>query len=162
MSSTIIEKLYKKEPRFPKQYEYLFTAFSRKGGGSDEERKNKSKVFRNDYEFYMYAFFTGIRHKHRITNRSIVISKRKVWNIQNWQPQKLRDYMMSCVLVEAKIPLREYDFMNEKKLNEKSVELKDIIEEYTHGGLSIIDGRYEEDRHYFNETFAFTNFVFEK
>ena len=32
--------------------------------------------------------------------------------------------------------------------------------EYVYNGLSVIDGRYKEDKEFFIETFAFTEFVF--
>lgn len=161
--NSIVTAFLKKEPRFPKEFEYLFYKFCRKGGGSEDERLDKAKVFRNNYELYMYAFFLGLKRNLSIkfANRPKQISKENVWNIENWKPRELRDHLVACVLAEANTPLREYDLMNESEINSKSVELRLILEEYAYGGLSVIDGRYKEDKAFFIETFAFTEFVFE-
>ena len=160
---TIVSALLKKEPQFPSEFEYLFEKYCRKGGGSEEERLNKAMVFRNYYELYMYAFFLGIRKKKAIkwVNRNKQKSSTKVWNVENWKPKQLRDYLVCCVLAEANIPLRDYDLMEEKEIAVKSSELMAIIEEYTYGGLSVLDGRFKRDQKYFDETFAFTEYVFE-
>lgn len=163
---TIITAFLKKEPRFPKEYEYLFQRYCRKGGGSEGERLDKAKVFRNLYEFYMYAFFLGIRKKKRIEweKRTRDMSNTKVWNVEGWKPDgkiQLRDYLICCVIGEAGTPLREYDLMDEKGISNKSSELLKILEEYTHGGLSILDKAFNNDKNYFDELFAFTEYIFE-
>lgn len=163
---TIVTAFLKKEPRFPKEYEYLFEKYCRKGGGSEDERLNKAKVFRNYYELYMYAFFLGIRKKKPVpwVNKGRDKSDTKVWNVEGWQFQKrpqLRNYLICCVLAEDGTPLREYDFMDEKEIASKSSELLTILEEYTYGGLSILDKTFKNDKNYFDELFAFTEFVFE-
>lgn len=163
---TIITAFLKKEPRFPKEFEFLFEKYCRKGGGSEDERLDKAKVFRNLYELYMYAFFLGIRKKKPIqwVNRNRDMSGIKVWNIENWKPHKkaqLRDYLVCCVLAEDGTALREYDLMDEKTIANKSSELLTILEEYTYGGLSILNGAFKKDKNYFDETFAFTEYVFE-
>lgn len=161
--NTIITALFKKEPQFPSEFEYLFEKYCRKGGGSEEERLNKAMVFRNYYELYMYAFFLGIRKKKSIKwkNRNKDKSTTNAWNVENWKPKQLRDYLVCCVLGEANIPLREYDLMSEKEIANKSSQLMTIIEEYTYGGLSILDKTFQSDKNYFDETFAFTDYVFE-
>lgn len=161
--TSIVDAFLKKEPRFPSEFEYLFYKFCRKGGGSEDERLDKAKVFRNNYELYMYAFFVGLKKNLSIkfVNRSKQVSKENVWNIGNWKPRELRDHLVACVLAEANTPLREYDLMSEAEINTKSVELRLTLEEYVYGGLSIIDRQYKEDKSYFIETFAFTEFVFE-
>ena len=96
--TSIITALLKKEPRFPAEFEYLFYKFCRKGGGSEEERLDKAKIFRNNYELYMYAFFLGLKKSHAIkfVNRAKQVSKENVWNIGNWKPRELRDHF-SCL-----------------------------------------------------------------
>lgn len=156
--------LLKKEPRFPAKFEYLFESFCRKFGGSEEERLNKAKAFRTFYEFYMYAFFHGLRNEMRIKylDRGKELSKTNVSNIQMWKPIELRDYLITCAMAEENTPLMEYERMTEEEINQKSADLRLVIEEYVYGGLSLIEGQYKADKGYFNELFAFTEFVFEE
>lgn len=160
---TIITELLKKEPTFPKRYEYLFERYSRKWGGSEQERLDKAKVFAKNYEFYIYAFFLGLRKHKRIKfeQRGKERSDSNVMNVESWRPIELRDYLVACVLAEDGTPLRNYDLMTEEELSAKSSELREIIEEYVYGGLSIIEARFKEDKAYFDELFAFSEFVFE-
>lgn len=159
--NTIVEILIKKEPRFPEKYEHLFDRFCRKGGGSEEERLDKAKIFKNYYEFYMYAFFLGLRRSKQVDSEQVKMSKQNAWNIENWKPLELRDYLVACIIAEANIPLRDYDQMSEAEISDKSRSLRKILEDYTCGGLSIIDAQFKEDKQFFIETFAFTEFVFE-
>lgn len=159
--SKIVEKFKVKYPKFPKKYVYLFERYARKWGGSTEERIDKAKVFRNNYELYMYAFFLGVRKKRREEIRKGELSKENVMQIKDWKPTQLSDYLIACVLAEEGTPLREYDLMNDETIDDKSKVLQRIVEEYTKGGLMIIDEKYTEDKDYFSEDFAFTNFVFE-
>ena len=45
MEETIVYKLMIKEPKYAKRYEHLFERFSRKWGGSEQERRDRVKVF---------------------------------------------------------------------------------------------------------------------
>jgi len=157
----IVEVLIRKRPRFPEKYEHLFERFARKGGGSEEVRLEKAKIFRNYYELYIYAFFLGLRRSKQFNIEQVKMSKQNALTIEEWKPAELRDYLVACVLAEANIPLRDYDQMIESEIAEKSRELRKILEEYTCGGLSIIDDQFKEDKQFFIETFAFTEFVFE-
>lgn len=165
MLETIVEALYKKEPRYLEEYKYLFLKYCRKGAGDTEkDRLLKSKVFRTHYEFYMYAFFLGFRKrlKIKLLDRSKKISDGNVWNIANWKPENLRMYLIACVLAEINIPLIDYEYMGKDEIEKISSKLRDIIEEYAYGGFSIIDGCVKTTPDYFDEYFAFTDFVFEK
>lgn len=160
--ATIIEKLEIKEPRFHKKYQYLFEKYARKWGGSEEERLDRAKTFRNNYELYMYAFFLGVRQKSKVpfSNRSHDTSNQNVMNIKSWKPFELQKHLIACVIAEAGIPLREYDTMDEKAIDAKSTQLRGIVEEYANGGFSIIHEQFNEDKDFFTEMFAFSKFVF--
>lgn len=158
---TIVSKLMIKEPRFAERYEHLFERFSRKWGGSEQDRRDRVKVFAKNYELYMYAFFLGLRKHKSVKLESHERSKSNVMAIRDWKPEELRDYLVTCALAEDGTPFREYDFMTEADLDKKSSELRDIVEGYTNGGLAILEEEFKEDKVYFDKPFAFTEFVFE-
>jgi len=158
---TVIAKFKIKEPRFAERYEHLFARYSRKWGGSEQDRLDKVKVFAKNYELYMYAFFLGLKQKRSIPLGSSEKSKSNVMRIEDWQPKELRDYLVACTLVEDGTPFREYDFMTEKEIDQKSSELKEIVEAYTNGGFSILQEEFEGDKKALDEAFAFTGVVFE-
>lgn len=161
MEETIVSKLMIKEPRFAKRYEHLFERFSRKWGGSEQDRRDRVKVFANNYELYMYAFFLGLRSHKSIKLESHEKSSSNVMAIRDWKPKELRDYLVACTLAEDGTPFRDYDFMTEAEMDKKSLELKEIVEAYTNGGLTILEDEFKQDKAYFEKPFAFTEFVFE-
>lgn len=158
---TVIKKFKIKEPRFAERYEHLFARYSRKWGGSEQDRLDKVKVFAKNYELYMYAFFLGLKNKKAILLSSAEKSKSNVMRIEDWQPKELRDYLVACTLVEDGTPFRDYDFMPEKEMDQKSAELKEIVEGYANGGLSILQEKFEADKKSLDEPFAFTEIVFD-
>jgi hypothetical protein len=158
---TVITKFKIKEPRFAKQYEHLFARYSRKWGGSEQDRLDKVKVFAKNYELYIYAFFLGLKNERPIPLSSSEKSDSNVMRIEDWKPKELRDYLVACTLVQDGTPFRDYDFMTEEEINRKSTELKEIVEAYTNGGLSILQEEFEEDKKALDEPFAFTELVFE-
>lgn len=158
---TVITKFKIKEPRFAKQYEHLFARYSRKWGGSEQDRLDKVKVFAKNYELYIYAFFLGLKNEKSIPLTPSEKSDSNVMRIEDWKPKELRDYLVACTLVEDGTPFRDYDFMTEDEINRKSTELKEIVEAYTNGGLSILQEEFEEDKKALDEPFAFTELVFE-
>jgi len=158
---TVISKLLKKRPRYAEQYEHLFRHYSRKGGGSEQDRLDKVKVFAKNYELFIYAFFLGLRHDKKLTLPTEERSESNVLTIEEWKPNVLRDYLVACTLVADGTPFREYDFMEEKEAKKKAEELNQIVEAYTNGGLSILQEEFEEDKKALDEPFAFTELVFE-
>ena len=158
---TVITKFKIKEPRFAVRYEHLFARYSRKWGGSEQDRLDKVKVFAKNYELYMYAFFLGLKHDRSIPLESSEKSKSNVMRIEDWRPEALRNHLVACTLVKDGTPFRDYDFMTDDEINKKSTELKEIVEAYTNGGLSILQEEFEEDKKALDEPFAFTELVFE-
>lgn len=161
MEETIVHKLMIKEPKFAKKYEHLFERFSRKWGGSEQDRRDRVKVFAKNYELYIYAFFLGLRKHNSIKLESHEKSRSNVMAIRDWKPDALRDYLIACTLSEDGTAFRDYDFMTEDELNKKSLELRGIVEAYTNGGLAILEKEFKEDKAYFDTPFSFTEFVFE-
>lgn len=161
MEETILHKLMIKEPKFAKKYEHLFERFSRKWGGSEQDRRDRVKVFAKNYELYIYAFFLGLRKHKSIKLESHEKSDSNVMAIRDWKPEALRDYLIACTLSEDGTTFRDYDFMTEDELNKKSLELRGIVEAYTNGGLAILEEEFKDDKAYFDTPFSFTEFVFE-
>ncbi|WP_367390122.1 hypothetical protein [Lewinella sp. LCG006] len=161
MEETIVHKLMIKEPKFAKRYEHLFERFSRKWGGSEQDRRDRVKVFAKNYELYMYAFFLGLRKHKSVKLESPEKSSSNVMAIRDWKPEALRDYLVACTLAEDGTPFRDYDFMMEAELDKKSLELREIVEAYTNGGLAILEEEFKQDKAYFDKPFSFTEFVFE-
>ena len=158
---TIVSKLMIKEPRFAERYEHLFERFSRKWGGSEQDRRDRVKVFAKNYELYMYAFFLGLRKHKSVKLESHEKSRSNVMAMRDWKPVALRDYLVACTLAEDGTPFRDYDFMLEAELDKKSLELREIVEAYTNGGLAILEEEFKQDKANFDKPFAFTEFVFE-
>lgn len=158
---TVITKLLRKRPRYAEHYEYLFTNYSRKGGGSEQDRLDKEKIFAKNYELFIYAFFLGLRHDKKIPLPINERSDSNVLTIEEWKPNVVRDYLVACTLVADGTPFRTYDFMEESEAKKKAEELNQIVEAYTNGGLSILQKEFEEDKKALDEPFAFTGLVFE-
>ena len=50
----------KSTPKYDKNLEHLFKSLTRKGGGAEVDREDKGKIFSNNYELYIFAFFLGL------------------------------------------------------------------------------------------------------
>lgn len=65
--SASIEALFGlKYPKFNEEFsDTLFSRFSNWGGGTQEDTAFRGMYFDSGYEFYIYAFFLGLKHEKR-------------------------------------------------------------------------------------------------
>ena len=146
-------------PNYDQQYSDLFskfalTATSQKG---EEAMGQQGKVFATNYEFYIYAFFLGI---YSDTNRP---TSEKACNfghvIENWgkknTPERtgfrqIQEYIFGLIILKSGVDFLALEFEEDENIVSKAVtSLLKVMENYTNGGLSIIQDKVKDDPNIF-------------
>lgn len=146
----------KSTPKFDKNLQHLFNNLTRKGGGAESDREDKGRIFSNNYELYMYAFFLGLYNEEYIELPETSDLKDFSHAIQYWGSTKsalrkdftnLQEYMFMAVV--AKTEGIEDDLIELDK-GKKTVEaikkrLHITMQNYTNGGLLLLEKKIEEE-----------------
>ena len=149
----VFKKFCERVPKYDKRYsESLFDLLTQKGGGSQEKMKSIGKQFENNYELYIYAFFLGVYSK----------SKRSLGNVHKtdfghpigrWGfkakslDRKNHTWVQNALFTVAVKDMgdRLLDFeKGELSLDELVALLITVVEEYTNGGLELLEERIQE------------------
>ena len=100
----------KSTPKFDKNLQHLFNNLTRKGGGAESDREDKGRIFSNNYELYMYAFFLGLYNEEYIELPETSDLKDFSHAIQYWGSTKsalrkdftnLQEYMFMAVVAKT-------------------------------------------------------------
>lgn len=155
----ILERFKSKTPHYPNMYrESILDRFSRKGGGSEEEKVGQGKYFANYYECYIYAAMLGVRKNHRLPfdrnkdGTSFIL-------IDAWKPQAISEYLFLCLLTKIDTTLSELEDLDDEQTNEKANDLLHLLEEYANGGFDLIKARLVEQPHFFQDAFGAVLFL---
>ncbi|MCD8436919.1 hypothetical protein LNI90_00425 [Tenacibaculum dicentrarchi] len=152
----LFDEWKKSTPKFDKNLQHLFDSLSRKGGGAENDREDKGKIFSNNYELYIYAFFLGLyndKYKKLPENAEL---KDFSQPIQYWGSTKsisrsdfsnIQQYIFMAVI--AKTQGIEDDLIELDK-GKKTVEaikkrLHKTLQNYTNGGLLFLEEKIQED-----------------
>jgi hypothetical protein len=140
--SILERKIYKINPGYLLEYEDLIKNHAQFGGGSSDNKFSQGRSFSNVYEFYIYAFFIGL---YKGVSLEILDSdkKNKFWEIENWKPKELVDYLLICTMAETDFDMVGIENMNEADVYKQIALLKNGIEGYANGGLKLIQEMFE-------------------
>jgi len=140
----LIEKIKSFSPRYHSEYDELVKSLAQFGGGRESDKFERAKFFSNAYEIYMYAFFIGLKF-----NKQYEIlpedKAKKFWEIKNWKPEELVNYMLLLALTKSQLDFNELEQLREEELSLRLTKVKQIIESYANGGFSIMKKIVNED-----------------
>jgi hypothetical protein len=146
----------KSTPKFDKNLQHLFDNLTRKGGGAESDRENKGRIFSNNYELYMYAFFLGLYNDQYIELPETAELKDFSHAIQHWGSTKsakredftiLQEYLFMAVI--AKTDTIEDDLIEldkgKKTVDSIKKRLHITMQNYTNGGLLLLEKKIQEE-----------------
>lgn len=145
----------------------LFKSLSQKFGAEGEKKISLGKHFSTNYELYTYAFFLGLYNDEF---SPIPEGLKKVdfsHHIQFWGSKStslrkdftiLQKYMFSALLAKTDIDLIALE-KGEISKEEVVKELIYTMESYTHGGLTLIKEKLEDNPSYFLNPTAFLDMI---
>jgi hypothetical protein len=152
----LFDEWKKSTPKYDKNLEHLFKSLTRKGGGAETDREDKGKIFSNNYELYIYAFFLGLyNNKYEELPESVELVDFS-HAIQYWGSTKsalrsdftnIQEYLFMAVI--AKTEGIEDDLIELDK-GKKTVEaikkrLHITMQNYTNGGLLLLEKKIQEE-----------------
>jgi hypothetical protein len=152
----LFDEWKKSTPKYDKNLEHLFISLTRKGGGAEIDREDKGKIFSNNYELYIYAFFLGLYNNKYEELPETAELKDFSHAIQHWGSTKsyvredftnLQEYLFMAVI--AKTDDIEDDLIELDK-GKKTVEaikkrLHITMQNYTNGGLLLLEKKIQEE-----------------
>ncbi|MCG8804140.1 hypothetical protein G1K75_00475 [Tenacibaculum finnmarkense] len=152
----LFDEWKKSTPKFDKNLQHLFDSLSRKFGGAENDREDKGKIFSNNYELYIYAFFLGLyndKYEELPENAEL---KDFSHAIQHWGSTKsnnrndftnLQQYMFMAVIAKTEgieDDLIELD-KGKKTVDAIKKRLHKTLQNYTNGGLLFLEEKIQED-----------------
>tara|TARA_R110002049_G_scaffold226928_4_gene399022 strand:+ start:602 stop:1081 length:480 start_codon:yes stop_codon:yes gene_type:complete len=140
----ISKKIYGLKPAYRDKYAQLIKDYSQFGGGAKDEQYVQAKSFSNTYEFYIYAYFLGLKTN---TKDELLDAKEisTFWDIENWKPRNLVDYLISCAISSSDFDMIGIESASESEVSEQIGILKRNIETYANGGFSFILKLIQDD-----------------
>lgn len=153
----LFDEWKKSTPKYDKNLQHLFDSLTRKYGGAESDREDKGRIFSNNYELYIYAFFLGLYNdKYEALPEAQEMLKDFSHAIQYWGSTKsvlrkdftnLQEYLFMAVI--AKTEGIEDDLIELDK-GKKTVEaikkrLHITLQNYTNGGLLLLEEKIQED-----------------
>ena len=151
-----LKHLRERRPQYAKKYIPTLERFANKGHSRSDYTQ-----FGPIYQIFMYAFMIGFHQRERMPLPKSPDERTTFLEIGKWQPTETVNYLLMTLI--AHDPIRdELDFdlmvmeeMEEEEVKEKFRGLIRIMEEHANAGLAIIEERFESDRYFFQDPFAF-------
>ena len=149
----VFNKFCEKIPKYDKRYSIsLFERLTQKGGGGQEKMKSVGKQFENNYELYIYAFFLGYYNgtkkplgKVHKTDFSHPIGR---WGYKARSLERENHTWVQKALFIAAANELDGEIISYEKgdlsLDALVTLLITIVEEYTNGGLEILEEKIED------------------
>lgn len=165
----LFEKWRTKVPKYDDIFEEpLFKGMSKKGGGSEKTKVDFGKHFSNNYELYIYAFFLGLYKNEFVPIPTT--AKKTDFNhpIQYWGSKggrlnrkdftQLQEYIFMSLVAKSDL---DFIALDKGDLSEDMAikELITLMESYTHGGLTLLKEKLEENPNYFLQSTSFLNLI---
>lgn len=167
----LLKQFSKRKPRYKKSFHFLFESFARKFGGSEETKIEDAKSFSTIYELYTYAFFLGLYadekfliEKDEETETFIEFDSfaKTGSRLGRKDIRDLRDIIFAALIAKSDINLLELENYEEIEVTRFITDLKNDFEGYANYGLLLIKEKYEEDKGFFLDRYAFFNILSEK
>lgn len=155
----LIDRWASQPPKYDKIFESLFEKLARKGSGTEERKEDAGKIFSNNYELYIYAFFIGLYSNKRtpIEGEKIDFSHEiRHWGKKGRQFDRkdytiLQRYIFMAIVANSEIDFIELENAEESEIRKSVLQLRSEFAEYTNTGLLILQEQYDKDRLVFNE-----------
>lgn len=142
--NVVESKIYKINPVYKKEFSELIKLYAQFGGGVESERFIKARSFSNVYEFYIYAYFVGLR-----TNKALMILSEDdtstFWEMENWKPKPVVDYLVASAIAHSGFDMFAVENMDDRNVSDEVKKIKNTIEIYANGGLQYISKKLEDD-----------------
>lgn len=165
----LFDKWKTKIPKFSLEFkETLFKSLSEKYGAEGDKKVSLGKHFSTNYELYTYAFFLGL---YKNEHSPIPANVKKddfshhimAWGSKSTSPgrkdfTKLQEYIFASLIAKSNIDFLALD-KGEITEDEVVKELIATMEAYTHGGLTLIKERLEDDSSYFLNPTSFLDLI---
>ena len=165
----LFDKWKTKIPKYSIEFkDTLFKSLSQKFGAEGDKKISLGKHFSTNYELYTYAFFLGL-YKNEFA--PILEGVKKVnfsHHIQHWGSKTtlttrkdftiLQEYMFAALITKTNIDFLALD-KGEITEDEAVKELINTMEAYTHGGLTLINEKFEDNSTYFLNPTAFLDMI---
>lgn len=146
----------------------IIEEYSQYGGGRDDSREGKGKIFGAGYEVFIYAFFIGLYYGER---KPLIGPKKKFrmrmrdWGNVNPKVQKDRQkynqiqrYIFMALVAKSDIDLIALD-RGDLTVDEVTDILMETLNEYTNQGLYLIRNKQRIDPDFFYGNMAFLDFL---
>jgi len=161
----LFDSFKNKSPQYIATYDDLIDRFTLKQGGrrgysSEEQKFEQGRFFDNKYEIFMYAVILGLKRNYRLPLHDGA-KKEKFWEINNWKPKEMVDYIIMCLLTISDIDLNKLEHSSEDEISEATQKLKLLLEEYANGGLDILRSTLEENPDFANNELCFIDLLHE-
>lgn len=155
----LFDKWASQPPKYDKIFEPLFDKLARKGSGTEEGKDDAGKIFSNNYELYIYAFFIGLYLNKRtpIEGEKIDFSHEiKHWGKKGRQFDRkdytiLQQYMFMAIVAKSEVDFIELENAEESEMKKSILQLRSEFAEFTNTGLLILQDQYDKDKLVFND-----------
>jgi hypothetical protein len=169
MEDSLFDVWKTKIPNYNKEFVPLFERISQKGSGNQNKMKTFGKHFEKNYELYIYAFFLGLSRNEKLTSTKKVNFSH---HIQHWGNKSPSDYlrknfshlqknMFAALVAETPIDFIALD-KGEIEVDEVAKQLINTMEEFTNGGLNLIQEKLEEEPNFHLVPDAFVKLIMNK
>lgn len=165
----LFDKWKTKIPKYSEEFkDTLFKSLSEKFGAEGDKKVSLGKHFSTNYELYMYAFFLGLYNNEYLPIPTGIKKVDFSHHIQYWGSKtsvsvrkdftKLQEYIFAALITKSDIDFIALD-KGELSEDEAVKELINTMEAYTHGGLTLIKEKLEDNSGYFLNPTAFLDMI---
>jgi hypothetical protein len=148
------------KPAYLSRFETLITDYAQFGGGASGEKYVQAKSFSNVYEFYIYAYFLGLKCDSRMEILASDESK-SFYEIDNWKPKDLVDCLIVSGIAESDFDMVRIEHMDDRAISDEVAKLRRTLEGYANGGFDLIAKRAIEDPDSMSDDRFFINLLAE-
>ncbi|MEO7977693.1 hypothetical protein [Flavobacterium sp.] len=164
----LFDKWKTKIPKYSEEFrDTLFKSLSEKYGAEGDKKVSLGKHFSTNYELYTYAFFLGLYNNEYSPLPGNVKKVDFSHHIQYWGSKtvsvrkdftKLQEYIFAALIAKSNI---DFIALDKGEIIEDEVvkELINTMEAYTHGGLTLIKEKLEDNSSYFLNPTSFLDMI---
>jgi hypothetical protein len=138
------EKIGNISPVYLSRFEDLIKMHAQFGGGKTEDKYVSARSFSNVYEFYMYAYFLGLKYSRRIEIEDGDDTLR-FWEVKNWRPKDLVDCLIASAIGASGLDPAKIEHMEDKEITNEIQRVRKTIESFANGGFDYIEDISSED-----------------